>query len=638
MYINFRQGIITYPISGNLQSFLVAAGTYVTLSADNGRTDVAIAHGADNYLMSENTTVTNAWGPLPVSTDCWLYWDIDKRTAVRTFGFTLVEPVYGPSTPTSPIPDLHWFNTATNTMYVYTSGAFREVIRTFAAKFNTNVFTPMGYGFAQRPYAGTQVGVLLSTLVGRILVDDIGDPIRRTNGHFLTTEHDFFIDGSPVNILRLESTVLTGTAQLENLHAYQVVIFSEFGQIGHATYNDIQAGAIAILLEDLNRYDTGTVCIQGHITNPNWVWTTVGSPLWIDDTGTLVEIDPHLTDPFTHPTSKAPVARVVTQNSIIFDQGLGGKGDTGPAGSGASLATSTVLGISKLSVEAADASNPIAVGDNDSRMTNARTPLAHNQSASTIIPTAYGSLTGSTLQLTLQQIEDGKLAKSGGTMTGLLTLSGVPINANHAATKAYVDSIDLSSRVAKAGDAMTGYLTLSGDPINAMHAVTKQYADSIAQGLAVKPAAKAATTVDLVATYSNGTSGVGSTLTIAPMAVLSIDGVTAWSLLDGILVKNQTNAAQNGRYYVSQVGSATLEWILTRCGYCDEPYEIPSSYVFVQSGNTLSGTGWVAMIDPASGGLPTVFEVGIDNITYVQFSSPTAISGGLEQQFMLMGA
>lgn len=35
---------------------------------------------------------------------------------------------------------------------------------------------------------------------------------------------------------------------------------------------------------------------------------------------------------------------------------------------------------------------------------------------------------------------DAKLAKSGDTMTGLLTLSGAPSNPNHAATKAYVDS------------------------------------------------------------------------------------------------------------------------------------------------------------------------------------------------------
>lgn len=629
MYINFRQGIVTYPISGNLQSFLVSSGIYVTLYAANGRTDVAFAHGNEDYLLTESDTVQDAWGPLPSSTDCWLYWDIDKRTAVRTFGFTTLEPVYGEDPPTSPVEGQHWFDTIEETMYAYTSGQFREVIRVFAAKFNNSVFTPMGYGSTQRPFAGTQVGLSTSTVrAGRILIDDLGNPIRRSNGHFFTTEHDFFVDGSPVNILRLESTVLTGTAQYENLHAYQVVKFSNFGEIGHAVYNDIQEEAVAILLEDVNRYDTGTVCLQGHITNPEWSWTTVGAPLWIDDTGTLTEYDPHLTSPLVYPVGKSPVARVITQNSIMFDQGLGGKGDTGSGGADIGVSTVDNLGVVKLSVAPASSENPVAVGTNDPRLTDARTPLSHTHTATTVLPTSYGSLTGANLQLVLQQIEDGKVAKTGGTMTGSLILSGAPTSSLQAATKAYVDAIDLSSRVAKAGDTMSGYLTLVGDPVSNNQAATKHYVDAIAQGLAVKPAVKAATVADLGAIYNNGVAGVGGTLTIPATATLDIDGITSWSLTDGILVKDQTNGFENGRYYLSQVGSASVDWILTRCGYCDEANEIPSSYVFVQGGDTQSGSGWFALVDPTTGGNTGVFEVGIDNILFTQFSGEGTYTAG----------
>lgn len=63
--------------------------------------------------------------------------------------------------------------------------------------------------------------------------------------------------------------------------------------------------------------------------------------------------------------------------------------------------------------------------------------------------------------------------RAGDNMTGLLTLSGNPVNGLHAATKQYVDGF-----VPKSGATMTGPLYLSGDPSSAMQAATKQYVDN----------------------------------------------------------------------------------------------------------------------------------------------------------------
>ena len=49
-----------------------------------------------------------------------------------------------------------------------------------------------------------------------------------------------------------------------------------------------------------------------------------------------------------------------------------------------------------------------------------------------------------------------------------------------------------------AGDSMLGYLILNADPVVPLGAATKQYVDSVAQGLAIKGAAKVATTGNLV--------------------------------------------------------------------------------------------------------------------------------------------
>lgn len=89
--------------------------------------------------------------------------------------------------------------------------------------------------------------------------------------------------------------------------------------------------------------------------------------------------------------------------------------------------------------------------------------------------------------------------KTGDTMTGPLTLEGLPTENRHAATKEYVDLksssddklttalssylktddaiVEFKNKLNKAGDTMTGPLTLEGSPTKDKHAVTKKYVD-----------------------------------------------------------------------------------------------------------------------------------------------------------------
>jgi len=154
MVLDFQQGIVTYPTLAGLQSFLAYGGGFVSLQTTNGRVDITFAHGQENYLLSESSSVPNAWGPLSSGVDYWLYWDIDLRTGVRTFGATQLAPFYGPSFVGTPTQDQHWFDTTARKMYVYNTGAFHNVARVFAAKINTSTFTPLGTGFPSLPYAG----------------------------------------------------------------------------------------------------------------------------------------------------------------------------------------------------------------------------------------------------------------------------------------------------------------------------------------------------------------------------------------------------------------------------------------------------------------------------------------------------
>jgi hypothetical protein len=171
MKIDFRQGIVTYPVSSNNQVFLSKVGSYVNLQTANGRTDVAFAFGSENYILSETTDVNNAWGPLLPNTNYWLYWDIDLLSAARTFGFTLLAPIVSSIQP-SGINNQHWFNLTDNKMYVYQSGQWRAVLRVFAALVNNSIFTNLGSGLIGRPFAGSQVGLNTPNVhIGRITVD-----------------------------------------------------------------------------------------------------------------------------------------------------------------------------------------------------------------------------------------------------------------------------------------------------------------------------------------------------------------------------------------------------------------------------------------------------------------------------------
>jgi hypothetical protein len=179
----------------------------------------------------------------------------------------------------------------------------------------------------------------------------------------------------------------------------------------------------------------------------------------------------------------------------------------------------------------------------------------------------------------------------------------VPSKEDH--VHAFIPAEDLS---------MAGYkLTNVATPTVSTDAANKQYVDDVAQGLNIHAASYAATTANLNATYNNGSSGVGATLTNAgTQAAFATDGTTP-SLNDRILVKNQTTTSQNGIYTLTTIGSGSTNWVLTRATDFDQAVEIAGGdFTFVDNGTTLANTGWVQVDE--------VTTVGTDPIVFQQFS------------------
>jgi hypothetical protein len=171
-------------------------------------------------------------------------------------------------------------------------------------------------------------------------------------------------------------------------------------------------------------------------------------------------------------------------------------------------------------------------------------------------------------------------------------------------------------------------VTVAGNPSAALEVATKQYVDTlIASGIHFHQPVRVEAPLNLNATYNNGTAGVGATLTNAgTQLALVIDGVTV-SVADRVLVYEQTNPVQNGIYVVTDVGSVSTNWILTRSSDADT-YVINSanglsegSTVFVQQGTTGAGETYTCN---TSG----VITFGTTGITFAQISATQIYSAG----------
>jgi len=170
-------------------------------------------------------------------------------------------------------------------------------------------------------------------------------------------------------------------------------------------------------------------------------------------------------------------------------------------------------------------------------------------------------------------------------------------------------------------------VAVTQDPTTALQLATKQYVDGlVASGIHFHTPVRVESPTPLNATYNNGASGVGATLTNAgTQAALIIDGVTL-SVSDRVLIYTQTNATQNGVYVVTSVGSVSTNWVLTRSsdtntyGIAGPTTLSEGSTFFVQQGTT--GAGETYTCNTAG-----VIVFGTTNITFAQVSASQIYTG-----------
>jgi hypothetical protein len=236
------------------------------------------------------------------------------------------------------------------------------------------------------------------------------------------------------------------------------------------------------------------------------------------------------------------------------------------------------------------------------------TGLSYNDSTGAI------SVDTSTIQARVTNVTDTEI----GYLDGVTSAIQTQLNDKLASATASTTYAPIASPT------FTGTVTLPGAPSSALHAATKAYVDNIATGLNFHPAVHFATSTNITTDYNNGTDGLGATLTAMSNGPIgTIDGHQA-VLGDRALVKAQTDAKQNGIYYVSSIGGASSKWVLTRALDADNSPtgEIANGdFCFVQNGVLAGGYGFIV-------NTTGTITIGTTDITYTQFNSGQSVVAG----------
>jgi hypothetical protein len=237
------------------------------------------------------------------------------------------------------------------------------------------------------------------------------------------------------------------------------------------------------------------------------------------------------------------------------------------------LTTSESNGTVTLTIAVADAVNAGLLSSTGFSLLNGAT--ANNTVSTLVQRDASGNFSAGTITASLTGNVSGNLT---GDVTGTVsslsnhTTTNLAEGTNLYYTDTRVRDNRLDQLAAPTADVSFNSRKITNllDPVNAQDAATKAYVDAARSGLDVKDSVRAATTANI--TLSN---------------LQTIDGV---ALADGdrVLVKNQDTASENG-IYVAVDGDA---W--TRSTDADTDLEVTAGlFTFVEEGTVNADSGWV---------------------------------------------
>lgn len=455
MNLSFRNGIVaSTPNVVNLGNSLQITASKATYT---------ISDGPVEYLVSSSGTFNIQPSTSPSYVVCA---ELSKITGTISY-ITHDGVIRISGTAPANTTDM-WFDTSNSVLKRYHLTSWIPCYRVIVATVANGIVTPSAIGTSQ-------VGLNSFAKSGSLVRTNAGIA-RLSTGHLLTSESELFVDSTTVRSGRLETDTNFGTVDT-NIGDFTVVKVTNDG-LTTAFYDDAGRYLIGFVETGAVAGNEVSYVIAGKITNPAWNFST-GSYLWIDDNGYLTPENKKTLSPLI--TERPPVAVCVSPTEVYFSQGFN---SIVHATSREPAATHFSIGTVKLNLPAADSNTPIVVGDNDPRLTDARTPVFHQHAASAITVVSNNNNVQNTVQQTLANLDNNKLDTTGGQLMGPLLLNGLPTAINEAASKGYVDDVAINlttnAFVRKSGSAMDpgATLALGRSPVTDLEATTKGYVDN----------------------------------------------------------------------------------------------------------------------------------------------------------------
>lgn len=301
MKIEFRHGILSAP-SGYLK--LSDNNRYVDLRLDGNDVLASIADGEKDYLISENASVSDAWGPFENLLTNYLYWDIDTKTAEVTRGFTFLPLIISSEKPSFARKDQMWWDSTTNTMNVYDGVTWKKVIRVFAGKIQ-------GRKNITEETVRSQVNLNTPSVAGYILFEN-GSPLKNKNDEFLTSDVTLSIENAATEV---DDNSLKIIAQ-EPIAKYDIIsIHGGKASLASGTFDDDATNIpFSMAANSANQGEVVTIFAPGVVVeNKEWNFQleNLGKPIYCDSTGKITFFKPNQ-------FKNIKVGVVSTDNSIVL--------------------------------------------------------------------------------------------------------------------------------------------------------------------------------------------------------------------------------------------------------------------------------------------------------------------------------
>lgn len=281
----------------------------------------------------------------------------------------------------------------------------------------------------------------------------------------------------------------------------------------------------------------------------------------------------------------------VTTNTVATDLGIAGDNGTDTI----SLLTDTFTVSGDTHVSTSVASDTVTISVDATDANTASTIVARDSSGNFTAGTITANLTGNVTGNVNGDVTSTNVAITGGaidgTTIGATTASTGAFTSFTASTPSFTGDLDMNSN----------NIANLADPTQAQHAATKAYVDAVKTGLDIKDSVRVATTENI--TLSN---------------TQTVDGV-ALTAGDRVLVKNQTNAADNGIYVVQNAA-----WNRSADADNNPGNEVSGGmFTFVEEGTVNADSGWVLSSVTGQAVLDT------DDLTFSQFSGAGQIVAGI---------